>query len=524
MKRQSTGLAIALAALLVLGGCTGSDGGTDENGRSESAERGRSTGANPCAVGDSTPSKALIACGETSVVFIETPYATGTGVAVRVDDADYVVTNLHVVDPFEAVDVALDDGTDLGPLPVIGADVATDIALLGPIEDADGVEPLPLGDPDVEKGDDVFLLGYPGSSDTADADLTITSGIVSRTRTAEGWDQTYIQSDAVIGDGQSGGALFAATGELAGISGLSYDPAFALSLSIRDVEGSVSRILDGEGNDLLLVPLTADDATGGETSGAITAPDDLETYVLYLPASETARTWELQVQGPGDRFAVMVGDSFDGTILAQSASTELLMDEYMSQLSERSGLGAAELGALGALDPVDDAVRALEVAPGSFRIEVEPDVAAEVVIALGSGVTDAELTWTSSLPLWPLTEQVEPRTLTVDEPVEGAISGFRSGVPFDVELEAGVEVELLASSPQGDLALVVAPPGTAITSLDIDADAGTGPLEHFDDSGEGIYGLGVLETFTPEMSGVHRLWLGNLDMTPVAFRIAVTTE
>ena len=529
MKRQTTGLAIALAALLVLGGCTGSDAARDKgtsNDRAESKERAESkdradsTGANPCAVGDTAPSKALIACGETSVVFIETPYATGTGVAVRIDDVDYVVTNLHVVDPFEAVDVSLGGDADLGPLPVIGADVAADIALLGPIEDAGELEPLPLGDPTVEKGDDVFLLGFPGSSDTLDAELTITSGIVSRTRTAEGWDQTYIQSDAVIGEGQSGGALFAATGELAGISGLSYDPAFALSLSIQDVERSVSRILDGEGDELLLVPLTAEDAEGGATSGTIAAPDDLESYVLYLPASETARTWELQVQGPTDRFGVLVGDSFEGTVLAQSATYDVLLQEFLSQLSDRSGLSAAELGAP---EPVDEAVRAAEVAPGSFRIEMEPDVAAEVVIQLAVGVKDAALTWTSSLPLWPLTEQVEPRTLTLDEPVEGTISGFRAGIPFDVELEAGVEVELLASSPQGDLAIILAPPGVTMNAVDVDPEVDHEQLEYFDDSGEGLYGFGVRETFTPEVSGVHRLWLNNYDMTPVAYRVAVTT-
>ena len=513
MKRQTTGLAIALVALLVLGGCTGSD---------DKADGATTTVAsNPCDVGDRAPSKALIACGDESVVFIETPYASGTGVAVRVDDADYVVTNLHVVDPFESVDVSLGGVTDIGPLPLIGADIATDIALLGPIDDVEGLTPLPLGDPEVEKGDDVFLLGYPGSIDTLDADLTITSGIVSRTRTAEGWDQTYIQSDAVIGAGQSGGALFGATGELVGISGLAFDPAFALSLSIQDVERSVTRILDGEGDDLLLVPLSADDAEGGATSGTIAAPDDLESYVLYLPPSDTARTWELQVQGPTDRVAVQVADSFEGTVLAQSATYEPLMAEYLAQLSARSGLTAAELGSP---EPIDDDVRAVEVAPGTFRIEVEADVAADVMVDLAVGVRDAELSWTSSLPLWPLTEQVETRTVTLDEPIEGTISGFRAGIPFDVELEAGVEVELSASSPQGDLAVVVAPPGLALTAVDVDPDVEHEELTYFDDSGEGLYGLGVRESFTPEVSGVHRLWLNNYEMSPTAFRLAVTTS
>ena len=513
MKRLTTGLAIALAALLVLGGCTGSDDEAD--GASATADR------NPCAVGDSTPSKALIACGDESVVFIETPYATGTGVAVRVDDENYVVTNLHVVDPFDAVDVAL-DGADVGPLPVIGADVAADIALLGPIEDADGLVPLPLGDPTVEKGDDVFLLGYPGSLDAAGADLTITSGIVSRTRTAEGWDQTYIQSDGVIGEGQSGGALFAAAGDLVGISGMSVDPSFALSLSIQDVERAVARILDGGGDELLLVPLTAEDgadAGGGETAGTIVAPDDVESYMLYLPPSEQARTWELQV-GPIDRVGVMVADPFEDAPLAQSASYDLLMAEYLAQVAARSGLDIDELGAA---EPLEADVTAREVAPGTFRIEVEPDVAAEVMIEPAVGATDLEVTWSSSLPLWPLTEQVGPSTLTIDEPVEGTISGFRSGIPFDVELEAGVEVELLASSPQGDLALLVAPPGVTLTAVDADPDVEHEDIEYFDDSGEGIFGLGVEETFTPTLSGVHRLWLSNYEMSPIAFRLSVSS-
>ena len=514
MKRQSTGLAIALSALLLLAACTGSDGNGD--GGSEGAAATAPT--NPCAVGDQKPSKALISCGDQAIAFIETPYATGTGVAVRVDDADYIVTNLHVVDPFDAVDVSLGGTTDIGPLPLIGADVAADIALLGPVEDVDGLAPVPMLDPTLDKGDDVFLLGYPGTLDAASADLTITSGIVSRTRTAEGWDQTYIQSDAVIGEGQSGGALFTAAGELAGISGLAFDPAFALSLSIADVQRSVTRILDGEGDELLLAPLSADDAEGGESSGTISVEDDLESFVFVLPASSSDRSWELSFDGPPDQFGVTVADSLDGEPIAQSASYDVMMAEYMAQVAERSGLDQAQLGAP---EPVDEAVRALEVAPGSFRIEVAPDVAAEVVVEFAVGARDVDLSWTSSLPLWPLTEEVAPTTLQLDEPVEGTISGFRYGVPFDVELEAGVEVELSASSPQGDLALIVAPPGVTMTSVDVDPDVENDDLVYLDDSGEGLYGVGVRESFTPEVSGVHRIWLTHYDMTPVAYRVMV---
>ncbi|CAN5713980.1 hypothetical protein BH10ACT3_BH10ACT3_06900 [soil metagenome] len=483
------------------------------------------TGDSPCRPdGDEKPSKALLRCGEHSVAFIETLYATGTGVVVEIDDEEYILTNLHVVDPFDSADVTVGGVSDLGRLAVVGADVAADIAILGPIEDADGLEPLPLGDPSVEKGDDVFLFGFPGSADVDEADLTITSGLVSRNRDSDGWDQTYIQSDAVIEDGQSGGPLFADTGDLIGISGLSYDEGFALALSIQDVETAVDRIIDGDGDDIIEVPQSADDEVGtatepGATTGAAKFANDIETPTLFLPPSEEDRTWNLSVTGPEGRFIVGVQDPITGEPIAANAAGVALTNELIADASARSGMSAEALGATPPDVPAEVAAR--ETSPGVFSIDVAAGDFAEVVLSLAPDAAPGALDWTSDQPLWMLTEELPVTTLQIGTPAEGIVGGYQLGVPFQVDLAAGQKVEFSASSPQGDVALVIAAPGHDLDSLDINLQVPDDALTFFDDSDEGLYGLDVLEKFTAAEAGTYQVWMQNYEISPLAYRVEV---
>lgn len=524
LGRARLGVAV-LAVLLAATACTssgGSDSAAADSGKKPSAD----AAATPCAPdGEEKPSKALLRCGESSIAFIETLYATGTGVAVHVDDQDYVLTNLHVVDPFDSADVTLGGTDDLGRLPVAGVDVAADIALLGPIEDAGAsFSPVPLGDPEVEKGDDVFLVGFPGSADVEEADLTITSGLVSRTREADGWDQTYIQSDAVIEDGQSGGPLFAATGELLGISGLSYDEGFALALSIQDVETAVERIVDGDGDDVIEVPQSASDdagepSEGGATTGTAHFADDIETPTLFLPPSDEDRTWNLSVTGPDGRFTVTVQDPISGEPIAANAAGVALTEEIVQGAVDRSGMSREELGVT--LPELTSEVTARETAPGVFAIDVDAGDFAEVMLSVAGDAAPTDVSWTSDQPLWTLTEELPVTTLELGTPAEGIVGGYQLGVPFQVELAAGQEVELSASSPQGDVALVIAEPGRALDSYDVNLQLPDDALTWFDDSDEGLYGLDVLEDFTAPVAGTYQLFMQNYDFTPLAYRVTV---
>ncbi|MYC38088.1 MAG: hypothetical protein F4X66_14410 [Chloroflexi bacterium] len=176
-----------------------------------------------------------------SVAYIETPIGTGSGFLV---EGGYVVTNHHVVWPFEEARVVFPDGAEL-TAPVAAWDPVSDTAVLGPLNvDA---PPLEMRDgEDLAVGSELFLLGYPGESEPF-PEPTIVSGVLSQYRQ---WDQpgiTYFQTDAVIAGGQSGGVLVNRRGEVIGISGLSITEAeYALVASAADLEPLVRQLIQGQ--------------------------------------------------------------------------------------------------------------------------------------------------------------------------------------------------------------------------------------------------------------------------------------
>ena len=177
-----------------------------------------------------------------SVAFIETTAATGSGILIS---GGYVVTNYHVVWPYEAVWVVFPDGTELANVPVVGWDPMADLAVLGPVEVS--AEPLRLENGEgAALGSELLLVGYP-----AEVDLfpqpTITRGILSRFREWERLGMTYLQTDAAIAGGQSGGALVNDRGGVVGISTYSFSEAnFGLAASSADILPIVEELIEGE--------------------------------------------------------------------------------------------------------------------------------------------------------------------------------------------------------------------------------------------------------------------------------------
>ena len=166
--------------------------------------------------------------------------SVGTGSAVLLEDG-YLVTNHHVVWPDRKVRLLFPDGADLRNVPVVAVDPLADIALLGPVETrAKGLrfskgESFPVGG-------EVFMVGYPGEVERSPKP-TIVSGVLSRLRSWEQAGITYLQTDASIAGGQSGGAMVDARGRLLGISGFSFtDAQYALVASSVDVGRVVGRL------------------------------------------------------------------------------------------------------------------------------------------------------------------------------------------------------------------------------------------------------------------------------------------
>jgi S1-C subfamily serine protease len=139
--------------------------------------------------------------------------ATGSGV---VFDArrGLIITNSHVIGRADDITVKLTDGRAL-PAQRVGADPETDVAVIR-IE-ADGLTEIAFGDSDrLEVGDFVFAIGNPPKFGQ-----TVTAGIVSGLHRASVGIEAYedfIQTDAAIYPGNSGGALVDLNGDLVGIS------------------------------------------------------------------------------------------------------------------------------------------------------------------------------------------------------------------------------------------------------------------------------------------------------------------
>ena len=139
---------------------------------------------------------------------------SGSGVIIREDG--YIVTNNHVIDGATKIEVTLNNNQTY-PATLVGADPATDVALLK-IE-ASGLPIIPFGDSDkLRLGEWVIAIGSP-----YDLRSTITAGIVSAKGrsmpdTGKFKIESFIQTDAAVNPGNSGGALVDRAGNLVGIN------------------------------------------------------------------------------------------------------------------------------------------------------------------------------------------------------------------------------------------------------------------------------------------------------------------
>ena len=140
---------------------------------------------------------------------------SGSGVIIRPDG--FIVTNNHVVDGATKVEVTLNNNKTY-PATVIGTDPATDVAIIK--IDAQGLPVVPFGDSDqLRLGQWVIAIGSP-----YDLRSTITAGIVSaKGRQMPHYNgefkiESFIQTDAAVNPGNSGGALVNQKGELVGVN------------------------------------------------------------------------------------------------------------------------------------------------------------------------------------------------------------------------------------------------------------------------------------------------------------------
>ena len=152
--------------------------------------------------------------------YLQQPPQQGSGSGVIISKDGYIVTNNHVVDGADGVTVILNNKKSL-KAKIIGTDPSTDLAVLK--VDEPNLLSLNYGNSDdVKLGQWVLAVGYPLTLET-----TVTAGIVSAKYRNIGIGQSkgnsssiesFIQTDAAVNPGNSGGALVNASGELIGIN------------------------------------------------------------------------------------------------------------------------------------------------------------------------------------------------------------------------------------------------------------------------------------------------------------------
>lgn len=192
---------------------------------------------------------------------VQTPKKEAVGSGVLISSDGYIVTNNHVVAGADELTVTLTDNREFSAR-IIGTDPTTDLALIK--IDGKNLPTLPIGNSDdLKVGEWVIAVGCP-----LNLNSTVTAGIVSAKARSLGANgvESFIQTDAAINQGNSGGALVNTRGELIGInamlvsqtgSNIGYGFAIPTTLMNKVVDdlkkyGTVQRAMLGiQGQDLL---------------------------------------------------------------------------------------------------------------------------------------------------------------------------------------------------------------------------------------------------------------------------------
>jgi S1-C subfamily serine protease len=195
----------------------------------------------------------------TDVVQGETPFfrvpqqeqQRGLGSGFVIDKSGHIVTNFHVIEGADEVEVSFSNGEEMSA-DIVGSDPSTDIAVLKVAADSGALRVLTLGNSDQLKvGDEVVAIGNP-----LGFERTMTAGIVSALgRVIESPDPRFaidevIQTDAPINSGNSGGPLLDAAGRVVGVNtqiataGSPGNIGIGFAVPINTVRGVAAQLID----------------------------------------------------------------------------------------------------------------------------------------------------------------------------------------------------------------------------------------------------------------------------------------
>ena len=246
---------------------------------------------------------------------------SGSGVIIREDG--YIVTNNHVIDGATKIEVTLNNNQKYQAT-LVGTDPATDIALLK--IDAQGLPVVPFGDSDkLRLGEWVIAIGSP-----YDLRSTITAGIVSAkgrsmpNYTGEFKIESFIQTDAAVNPGNSGGALVDKAGNLVGINTAivsqtgSYT-GYSFAVPVNIVKKIVYDLMDYGSVKRAILGITMQEI------------DDKIADELKLSSRNGVYIVEVSKSGAADKAGIKAGDvlvAIDSIRLTSSASVQEAVSRF----------------------------------------------------------------------------------------------------------------------------------------------------------------------------------------------------
>nr|WP_240661588.1 Do family serine endopeptidase [Nioella ostreopsis] len=338
------------------------------------------------------------------------PNALGSGFVISEDG--FIVTNNHVIEGADEIMVEFRDGSEL-PATVIGTDPNTDIAVLK-VEPAAPLTFVPFGDSDVMRvGDWVMAVGNPLGQG-----FSVSVGIVSaRERALSGTYDDFIQTDAAINRGNSGGPLFNMAGEVVGVNTAILSPnggsiGIGFSMASNVVAGVVNQlqefgetrrgwlgvriqdvtaeIAEGLGLDIVTGALVTDVPEGPARAAGMEVGDVITTFdgVEVDDTRELVRV--VGASGVGETVRVVVyRDGATQTLLVTLGRRETAESEAFPDAPGAEVMPSSEILGLTLAPLTDEAREANGVQDGLLVEAVEPDSeAAERGLEPGDVITE----------------------------------------------------------------------------------------------------------------------------------------